>query len=445
MGALMDLVVTAELVATVHTRYAFQGLADFHFFGSRRQPISPLLAYGPHPVGVQPEPLMTTPAQFSRVDVPLNYGYKQLVIGSAGAKENVGHPAWTMPHTGRKIPAPPEDLELSEAETTTKEFLMEHFAQRGVWTRAALLHRWRQGWAHRTGHEQPPGLQSLLRALCYTFREGRVRRDMAVFRNGMGSRDLSLWFKEPSQQEVSPPVGYRLGINISGPFLGGWVLRPNDPRTHSASVWWQTITHELPEAWKAGASGRSGQPVNQLQAGSPGEGFWTGRHQQQMEAAGPQQPGSATPQLPQAGAGHGVQGHAAGLQQQTGAGREGLDPPHVDGAGQAAAAEVAEAQEWRNDLQAAAIFEQVHSLHIMPPSPAFPMQLCDIQDAVIREMLASVQFFTSCTLRHGWFTATDWKKVRARLNTKTYMLLAAGQWFGGSASHHLPVHPMAEG
>ena len=100
--------------------------------------------------------------------------------------------------------------------------------------------------------------------------------------------------------------------------------------------------------------------VNQLQAGSPGEGFWTGRHQQQMEAAGPQQPGSATPQLPQAGAGHGVQGHAAGLQQQTGAGREGLDPPHVDGAGQAAAAEVAEAQEWRNDLQAAAIFEQVH-------------------------------------------------------------------------------------
>ena len=76
--------VTSELVATVHTCYAFQGLADFHFFGSRRQPISPLLAYGPHPVGVQPEPLMTTPAQFSRVDVPLNYGYKQLVIGSAG-------------------------------------------------------------------------------------------------------------------------------------------------------------------------------------------------------------------------------------------------------------------------------------------------------------------------------------------------------------------------
>lgn len=76
--------VTAELVATVHTRYVFQGLADFHFFGSRRQPISPLLAYGPHPVGVQPEPLMTTPAQFSRVDVPLNYGYKQLVISSAG-------------------------------------------------------------------------------------------------------------------------------------------------------------------------------------------------------------------------------------------------------------------------------------------------------------------------------------------------------------------------
>ena len=62
---------------------------------------------------------------------------------------------------------------VSEDETTTKEFLMEHFAQRGVWTRAALLHRWRQGWAHRTGHEQPPGLQSLLRALCYTFREGK--------------------------------------------------------------------------------------------------------------------------------------------------------------------------------------------------------------------------------------------------------------------------------
>ena len=50
---------------------------------------------------------------------------------------------------------------------------MEHFAQRGVWTRAALVHKWRQGWAHRTGHEQPPGLQSLLRALCYAFREGK--------------------------------------------------------------------------------------------------------------------------------------------------------------------------------------------------------------------------------------------------------------------------------
>ena len=73
-----------ELVATVHTRYVFRGLADFHFFGSRRQPISPLVAHGPHPVGVQPEPLMTAPAQFSRVDVPLHYGYKQLVIGAAG-------------------------------------------------------------------------------------------------------------------------------------------------------------------------------------------------------------------------------------------------------------------------------------------------------------------------------------------------------------------------
>ena len=41
------------------------------------------------------------------------------------------------------------------------------------------------------------------------------------------------------------------------------------------------------------------------------------------------------------------------------------------------------------------------SLHVIPPSPAFPMQLCDMQDAVIQEMLASVQFFTSCTLRHG--------------------------------------------
>ena len=76
--------VAAELVATVHTRYVFQGLADFHFFGSRRQPISPLVAHGPHPVGVQPEPLMTAPAQFSRVDVPLDYGYKQLAIDAAG-------------------------------------------------------------------------------------------------------------------------------------------------------------------------------------------------------------------------------------------------------------------------------------------------------------------------------------------------------------------------
>ena len=49
---------------------------------------------------------------------------------------------------------------------------MEHFAQRGVWTRAALVDRWRQGWAHRMGHVQPPGLPGLLRALCYTFREG---------------------------------------------------------------------------------------------------------------------------------------------------------------------------------------------------------------------------------------------------------------------------------
>ena len=118
---------------------------------------------------------------------------------------------------------------VSEAETTTKEFLMEHFAQRGVWTRAALLHRWRQGWPHRTGHEQPPGLQSLLRALCYTFREGEAEYgfhqglrfhqggfmwDLGCSRpgeaghgclqeceaglgllQGMGSRDLSLWFK----------------------------------------------------------------------------------------------------------------------------------------------------------------------------------------------------------------------------------------------------------
>ncbi len=100
--------------------------------------------------------------------------------------------------------------------------------------------------------------------------------------------------------------------------------------------------------------------VNQLQAGSPGEGFWTGRHQQQMEAAGSQQPGPATPQLPQAGAGDGAQADAAGLQQPTGAGRERLDPLQVGGAGQAAAAEAAEVQEWRNDLQAAAMFEQVH-------------------------------------------------------------------------------------
>ena len=35
----------------------------------------------------------------------------------------------------------------------------------------------------------------------------------------------------------------------AGPFLGGWILRPNDPRTQPASVWWQTITHELPDAW----------------------------------------------------------------------------------------------------------------------------------------------------------------------------------------------------
>ena len=76
--------VAAELVAAVHTRYVFQGLADFHFFGSRHQPISPLVAHGPHPVGVQPEPLMTAPAQFSRVDMPLDYGYKQLVTDAAG-------------------------------------------------------------------------------------------------------------------------------------------------------------------------------------------------------------------------------------------------------------------------------------------------------------------------------------------------------------------------
>ena len=95
--------VAAELMATVHTRYVFQGLADFHFFGSRRQSISPLVAYGPHPVGVRPEPLMTAPAQFSRVDVPLDYGYKQLVIGTAGGPLlSVGRPIAAV---GSGVPA----------------------------------------------------------------------------------------------------------------------------------------------------------------------------------------------------------------------------------------------------------------------------------------------------------------------------------------------------
>ena len=96
--------------------------------------------------------------------------------------------------------------------------------------------------------------------------------------------------------------------------------------------------------------------ADQLQAGSPAQGFVTGGHQQQTEAAGLQQPGLATGQLPQAGA----QAGGAGLQQQTGAGVGGRDPPHGGDAGQAAAAEAAEAQEWRDDLQGAAMFEQVH-------------------------------------------------------------------------------------
>ena len=96
--------------------------------------------------------------------------------------------------------------------------------------------------------------------------------------------------------------------------------------------------------------------ADQLQAGSPAQAALTGRHQQQTEAAGSQQPGLATGRLPQAGA----QTGAAGLQQQTGDGSGGLESAQVGGAGQAAPAEAAVAQEWRDDLQGAAMFEQVH-------------------------------------------------------------------------------------
>ena len=134
------------------------------------------------------------------------------------------------------------------------------------------------------------------------------------------------------------------------------------PNQAAAATAGQQPTPGVGQAGLGAAEASLLQPpqANQLQAGSPAQDFPMGQRQQQTGDAGLQQPGVTTRQLPQAGVPLEAQAGAAGLQQQNRAGLGGLNPPHVGGAGQAAAAEAAEAQEWRDDLQGAAMFEQVH-------------------------------------------------------------------------------------
>lgn len=68
----------AEVVAQVNTTYRFTGMADYQYVSSDPRLPSQRYPWTPanEPCGVDPEPLLTVPPLFSKLDMPEDYAFR---------------------------------------------------------------------------------------------------------------------------------------------------------------------------------------------------------------------------------------------------------------------------------------------------------------------------------------------------------------------------------
>ena len=66
--------VTAEIVASVHSKFTFTGMADYQYQSVASTSADPTQSDGPY--GLELEPLLCIPPLFTKADVPLDYAFK---------------------------------------------------------------------------------------------------------------------------------------------------------------------------------------------------------------------------------------------------------------------------------------------------------------------------------------------------------------------------------
>lgn len=74
--------VKAEVVASVHSKFTFNGMADFQY----QSAVSSSSGLGPEdgPYGQETEPLLCIPPVFTKADVPLDYAFKNFRASDRG-------------------------------------------------------------------------------------------------------------------------------------------------------------------------------------------------------------------------------------------------------------------------------------------------------------------------------------------------------------------------
>ncbi|DBB15080.1 hypothetical protein WJX82_003450 [Trebouxia sp. C0006] len=188
--------VTAEVLACVHTKFTFSGMADYQYLPVDSSLSRKASSTSAGPYGEETAPLLCVPPLFTKADVPLDYAFKNFRASERPASGKAKQASWILPYTAQEVPAHiqtgshQDSLEMTAA-------LERHLNLRPIWTQVSL---------HQQVLEVPQAdLELQLQKLCYQFKEG--------------------------------------------PWKGAWIRRGHDPRKDPPSWQYQTLQYDLPPAW----------------------------------------------------------------------------------------------------------------------------------------------------------------------------------------------------
>ncbi|KAL3136766.1 hypothetical protein ABBQ38_005481 [Trebouxia sp. C0009 RCD-2024] len=184
--------VKAEVVASVHSKFTFNGMADFQY----QSVVSSSSGLGPEdgPYGQETEPLLCIPPVFTKADVPLDYAFKNF-RASDRASSKTKQPLWQVSFAAQHVPqSQPGSMQGPEGDS---QALQAQLQARPIWTQSSL--------AQQLPQIAQPDLEAQLQKLCYLFTDG--------------------------------------------PWQGAWVRRGLDPRQDSTTWRLQTLQYQLPPDW----------------------------------------------------------------------------------------------------------------------------------------------------------------------------------------------------